>query len=174
MAIVMTFAAGCPVVKVGRMAGQFAKPRSANDETLGGVTLPAYRGDIVNGIEFDAASRVPDPERLLQAYHQATASLNLLRAFAQGGFADVHQVHQWNLDFIANSALSEKYHQLATRIDETLAFMRAVGMDSAPQLREVSFFTAHEALLLGYEQAFVRQDSPVSYTHLTLPTSDLV
>lgn len=159
MAIVMTFAAGCPVVKVGRMAGQFAKPRSANDETLGGVTLPAYRGDIVNGIEFDAASRVPDPERLLQAYHQATASLNLLRAFAQGGFADVHQVHQWNLDFIANSALSEKYHQLATRIDETLAFMRAVGMDSAPQLREVSFFTAHEALLLGYEQAFVRQDS---------------
>ncbi|MDC7824743.1 3-deoxy-7-phosphoheptulonate synthase class II [Pseudomonas sp. BLCC-B13] len=159
MAIVMTFAAGCPVVKVGRMAGQFAKPRSAGDETLGGVTLPAYRGDIVNGIEFDAASRVPDPERLLQAYHQATASLNLLRAFAQGGFADVHQVHQWNLDFIANSALSEKYHQLATRIDETLAFMRAVGMDSAPQLREVSFFTAHEALLLGYEQAFVRQDS---------------
>lgn len=159
MAIVMTFAAGCPVVKVGRMAGQFAKPRSANDETLGGVTLPAYRGDIVNGIEFDAASRVPDPDRLLQAYHQATASLNLLRAFAQGGFADVHQVHQWNLDFIANSALSEKYHQLATRIDETLAFMRAVGMDSAPQLREVSFFTAHEALLLGYEQAFVRQDS---------------
>lgn len=159
MAIVMTFAAGCPVVKVGRMAGQFAKPRSANDETLGGVTLPAYRGDIVNGIEFDAASRVPDPERLLQAYHQATASLNLLRAFAQGGFADVHQVHQWNLDFIANSALSEKYHQLANRIDETLAFMRAVGMDSAPQLREVSFFTAHEALLLGYEQAFVRQDS---------------
>ncbi|MDX5372586.1 MAG: 3-deoxy-7-phosphoheptulonate synthase class II [Pseudomonadaceae bacterium] len=159
MAIVMTFAAGCPVVKVGRMAGQFAKPRSAGDETIGGVTLPAYRGDIVNGIEFDAASRVPDPERLLQAYHQATASLNLLRAFAQGGFADVHQVHQWNLDFIANSALSEKYHQLANRIDETLAFMRAVGMDSAPQLREVSFFTAHEALLLGYEQAFVRQDS---------------
>ncbi|WJN61521.1 class II 3-deoxy-7-phosphoheptulonate synthase [Pseudomonas sp. SO81] len=159
MAIVMTFAAGCPVVKVGRMAGQFAKPRSANDETIGGVTLPAYRGDIVNGIGFDAASRVPDPDRLLQAYHQATASLNLLRAFAQGGFADVHQVHQWNLDFIANSALSEKYHQLANRIDETLAFMRAVGMDSAPQLREVSFFTAHEALLLGYEQAFVRQDS---------------
>lgn len=159
MAIVMTFAAGCPVVKVGRMAGQFAKPRSAGHETINGVTLPAYRGDIVNGIGFDAASRVPDPDRLLQAYHQATASLNLLRAFAQGGFADVHQVHQWNLDFIANSALSEKYHQLANRIDETLAFMRAVGMDSAPQLREVSFFTAHEALLLGYEQAFVRQDS---------------
>ncbi|WP_276486643.1 class II 3-deoxy-7-phosphoheptulonate synthase [Ectopseudomonas mendocina] len=159
MAIVMTFAAGCPVVKVGRMAGQFAKPRSSGSETIDGVTLPAYRGDIVNGIGFDAASRVPDPERLLQAYHQATASLNLLRAFAQGGFADVHQVHQWNLDFIANSALAEKYHQLANRIDETLAFMRAVGMDSAPQLREVSFFTAHEALLLNYEEAFVRRDS---------------
>lgn len=159
MAIVMTFAAGCPVVKVGRMAGQFAKPRSSGNETIDGVTLPAYRGDIVNGIGFDPVSRVPDPDRLLQAYHQATASLNLLRAFAQGGFADVHQVHQWNLDFIANSALSEKYHQLANRIDETLAFMRAVGMDGAPQLREVSFFTAHEALLLGYEQAFVRQDS---------------
>ena len=117
MAIVMTFAAGCPVVKVGRMAGQFAKPRSANDETIDGVTLPAYRGDIVNGIGFDAASRVPDPERLLQAYHQSTASLNLLRAFAQGGFADLHQVHQWNLDFIANSALAERYSQLADRID---------------------------------------------------------
>ena len=159
MAIVMTFAAGCPVVKVGRMAGQFAKPRSANDETLDGVTLPAYRGDIVNGIGFDAASRVPDPQRLLQAYHQSTATLNLLRAFAQGGFADLHQVHQWNLDFIANSALAEKYSQLAGRIDETLAFMRACGMDSSPQVRETSFFTAHEALLLNYEQAFVRQDS---------------
>ena len=159
MAIVMTFAAGCPVVKVGRMAGQFAKPRSSGSETIDGVTLPAYRGDIVNGIGFDAASRVPDPERLMQAYHQATASLNLLRAFAQGGFADLHQVHQWNLDFIANSALAEKYHQLAGRIDETLAFMRAVGMDDAPQLRETSFFTAHEALLLNYEEAFVRRDS---------------
>ncbi|UCP00302.1 3-deoxy-7-phosphoheptulonate synthase class II [Metapseudomonas lalkuanensis] len=159
MAIVMTFAAGCPVVKVGRMAGQFAKPRSSGNETQGGITLPAYRGDIVNGIGFDAASRVPDPERLLQAYHQATASLNLLRAFAQGGFADVHQVHQWNLDFIANSALTEKYSQLANRIDEALAFMRACGLDSAPQLREASFFTAHEALLLNYEQAFVRRDS---------------
>lgn len=159
MAIVMTFAAGCPVVKVGRMAGQFAKPRSAGHETLDGVTLPAYRGDIVNGIGFDAASRAPDPERLLQAYHQSTATLNLLRAFAQGGFADLHQVHQWNLDFIANSALAEKYSHLADRIDETLAFMRACGLDNAPQLRETSFFTAHEALLLNYEQAFVRQDS---------------
>ncbi|MEZ0199848.1 3-deoxy-7-phosphoheptulonate synthase, partial [Pseudomonas qingdaonensis] len=113
------------------------------DETIGDITLPAYRGDIVNGIGFDAKSRIPDPERLLQAYHQATASLNLLRAFAQGGFADLHQVHKWNLDFIANSALADKYHQLANRIDETLAFMRACGLDSAPQLRETSFFTAH-------------------------------
>jgi 3-deoxy-7-phosphoheptulonate synthase len=159
MAIAMTFAAGCPVVKVGRMAGQFAKPRSAGEETIDGVTLPAYRGDIVNGIGFDEKSRVPDPERLLQAYHQATATLNLLRAFAQGGFADLHQVHQWNLDFIANAELTEKYGQLADRIDETLAFMRACGLEDAPQLRETSFFTAHEALLLNYEQAFVRQDS---------------
>ncbi|WBG62613.1 class II 3-deoxy-7-phosphoheptulonate synthase [Pseudomonas citronellolis] len=159
MAVVMTFAAGCPVVKVGRMAGQFAKPRSCGEETVGGLTLPAYRGDIVNGIGFDEANRVPDPQRLLQAYHQSTATLNLLRAFAQGGFADLHEVHQWNLDFIANSALAEKYSQLAGRIDETLAFMRACGLDTAPQLREVSFFTAHEALLLNYEEAFIRRDS---------------
>ena len=117
MAVVMTFAAGCPVVKVGRMAGQFAKPRSCGEETVGDLTLPAYRGDIVNGIGFDEANRVPDPQRLLQAYHQSTATLNLLRAFAQGGFADLHEVHQWNLDFIANSALAEKYSQLAGRID---------------------------------------------------------
>ncbi|UUC48337.1 3-deoxy-7-phosphoheptulonate synthase class II [Pseudomonas citronellolis] len=159
MAVVMTFAAGCPVVKVGRMAGQFAKPRSSGEETVGDLTLPAYRGDIVNGIGFDEANRVPDPQRLLQAYHQSTATLNLLRAFAQGGFADLHEVHKWNLDFIANSALAEKYSQLAGRIDETLAFMRACGLDTAPQLREVSFFTAHEALLLNYEEAFIRRDS---------------
>ena len=159
MAIAMTFAAGCPVVKVGRMAGQFAKPRSAGSETVDGITLPAYRGDIVNGIDFDAKSRVPDPQRLLQAYHQSTATLNLLRAFAQGGFADLHQVHQWNLDFIADAALSEKYSQLADRIDETLAFIRACGLENAPQLHETSFFTAHEALLLNYEQALTRQNS---------------
>ncbi|MDV7212456.1 class II 3-deoxy-7-phosphoheptulonate synthase [Azotobacter beijerinckii] len=159
MAVAMTFAAGCPVVKVGRMAGQFAKPRSSGSETVDGVTLPAYRGDIVNGIDFDEKSRVPDPQRLLQAYHQSTATLNLLRAFAQGGFADLHQVHQWNLDFIADAALSEKYSQLADRIDETLAFIRACGLGSAPQLHETSFFTAHEALLLNYEQALTRRDS---------------
>ncbi|MEH6491003.1 class II 3-deoxy-7-phosphoheptulonate synthase [Halopseudomonas sp.] len=161
MAVVMTFAAGCPVVKVGRMAGQFAKPRSADDETLGGVTLPAYRGDIINNIAFEAAGRAPDPQRLLSAYHQATATLNLLRAFAQGGFASLDQVHQWNLDFIANSAMADRFQQLADRIDESLAFMRACGFDKehSPQLRETAFFTAHEALLLNYEQAFTRRDS---------------
>ncbi|SDS08129.1 3-deoxy-D-arabinoheptulosonate-7-phosphate synthase [Halopseudomonas sabulinigri] len=161
MAVVMTFAAGCPVVKVGRMAGQFAKPRSADDETQGGVTLPAYRGDIINNIAFEAAGRAPDPQRLLSAYHQATATLNLLRAFAQGGFASLDQVHQWNLDFIANSAMADRFQQLADRIDESLAFMRACGFDNehSPQLRETAFFTAHEALLLNYEQAFTRRDS---------------
>ncbi|WP_158973946.1 3-deoxy-7-phosphoheptulonate synthase class II, partial [Pseudomonas sp. BAV 4579] len=159
MAVVMTFAAGCPVVKVGRMAGQFAKPRSSGDEVQDGVSLPAYRGDIVNGIDFTEGSRIPDPQRLIQAYNQSTATLNLLRAFAQGGFADLHQVHRWNLDFIANSALADRYHQLADRIDETLAFMRACGLDTAPQVKETNFFTAHEALLLNYEEAFVRRDS---------------
>ena len=159
MAVIMTFAAGCPVVKVGRMAGQFAKPRSSGEETVAGVTLPAYRGDIVNGIDFDEKSRTPDPQRLLRAYHQSTATLNLLRAFAQGGFADLHQLHQWNLDFISDEALSEKYSQLAGRIDESLTFIRACGLKSTPQLHKTSFFTAHEALLLNYEQALTRQDS---------------
>jgi len=161
MAVVMTFAASCPVVKVGRMAGQFAKPRSADDETQGAMTLPAYRGDIVNSIAFEAAGRAPDPQRLLMAYHQATATLNLLRAFASGGFASLDKVHQWNLDFIANSATSHRFEHLASRIDESLAFMRACGVDleHSAQLRETSFFTAHEALLLNYEQAFTRQDS---------------
>ncbi|SDS48346.1 3-deoxy-D-arabinoheptulosonate-7-phosphate synthase [Halopseudomonas xinjiangensis] len=161
MAVVMTFAASCPVVKVGRMAGQFAKPRSADDETQGDLTLPAYRGDIVNGIAFEAAGRAPDPQRLLMAYHQATATLNLLRAFAQGGFASLDKVHQWNLDFVASSATSDRFQHLADRIDESLAFMRACGFDgvNSPQLRETSLFTAHEALLLNYEQAFTRRDS---------------
>ena len=161
MAVVMTFAAGCPVVKVGRMAGQFAKPRSADNEEQDGLSLPAYRGDIVNAIAFDAASRNPDPQRLLMAYHQATATLNLLRAFAQGGFASLDQVHRWNLDFVATSALTDRFQHLAERIDESLAFMRACGVDAqgTPQLRETSFFTAHEALLLNYEQAFTRRDS---------------
>ncbi len=161
MAVVLTFGAACPVVKVGRMAGQFAKPRSAPTEAQGGVELPSYRGDIVNAIEFDEAARAPDPERLMRAYNQAAATLNLLRAFAQGGFADLHKVHQWNLDFVADSPQGERYEELASRIDEALAFMGACGItpDEVPQLRETDFYTSHEALLLNYEQALTRVDS---------------
>ncbi len=161
MAVALTFGASLPVVKVGRMAGQFAKPRSAETETIDGVTLPSYRGDIVNGIEFEAAAREPDPERLVRAYNQAAATLNLLRAFAQGGFADLHKVHAWNLRFVAGSAQSARYEELATRIDEALAFMAACGLtpDTVPQLRETDFYTSHEALLLHYEQALTRVDS---------------
>jgi 3-deoxy-7-phosphoheptulonate synthase len=161
MAVVLTFAGSCPVVKVGRMAGQFAKPRSAPNETVNGVELPSYRGDIINGIEFDAAKRVPDPDRLLQAYNQAAATLNLLRAFAQGGFADLHQVNKWNLDFVADSPQAAKYSALADRINETLSFMEACGLTGSvvPQIRETEFYTSHEALLLWYEEALTRKDS---------------
>ncbi len=161
MSVVLTFGAACPVVKVGRLAGQFAKPRSADDETLEGVTLPAYRGDMINAMEFDTGGRVPDPERLMQAHNQAAATLNLLRAFAQGGYADLHKVHQWNLSFVANSPLGERYQDMADRLDETLAFMAACGLTSetTPQIRETDFFTSHEALMLNYEQAMTRVDS---------------
>lgn len=160
MAAVMTYAAKCPVVKVGRMAGQFAKPRSAGTETIDGVELPSYRGDIINGIEFETGARVPDPERLVRVYNQSAATMNLLRAFAQGGFADLHQVHQWNLDFIQSSPAGERYHSIANRIDDALQFMEACGIGaSASQLRETSFYTSHEALLLPYEEALTRQDS---------------
>ncbi|MEP4547297.1 MAG: 3-deoxy-7-phosphoheptulonate synthase class II [Saccharospirillum sp.] len=161
MAVVLTFGGQSPVVKIGRMAGQFAKPRSADDETIGGVTLPSYRGDIINGIDFDEASRVPDPARMLKAYHQSSSTLNLLRAFAQGGLADLHQVHQWNLSFVDKSPQGERYQHLADMIDDTLAFMSACGIspDNTPQIRETQFFTSHEALLLPYEQALTRQDS---------------
>jgi 3-deoxy-7-phosphoheptulonate synthase len=161
MAVVLTFGAALPVVKVGRMAGQFAKPRSAPTETIGGVELPSYRGDNINGIEFTAAARTPDPERLVQAYNQSAATLNLLRAFAQGGFADLHRVHRWNLDFVADSPLGHRYAELADRLSETLDFMAACGMtaESTPQIRETEFFTSHEALHLAYEQALTRVDS---------------
>ncbi len=161
MAVVLTFGAACPIVKVGRMAGQFAKPRSAPTETVDGVELPSYRGDIVNGIEFEAAAREPDPERLVRAYNQAAATLNLLRAFAQGGFADLHKVHQWNLEFVSDGAQGQRYDELAGRIDEALAFMRACGIEpsTVPELRETDFYTSHEALLLWYEQALTRTDS---------------
>ncbi len=158
MAVVLTFGASVPVVKIGRMAGQFAKPRSSDNETIGGETLPSYRGDIVNGPEFTSQSRVPDPERMEFAYFQSAGTLNLLRAFASGGYADLHEVHRWNLDFAARSPLAGRYQDLASRIDETLGFMAACGISSAntPQIREADFYTSHEALLLPYEQALTR------------------
>lgn len=161
MAIVLTFGGHMPVVKVGRMAGQFAKPRSSDDETIDGVTLPSYRGDIVNGFEFDEGSRVPDPGRMVQAYNQAAATLNLLRAFAQGGYADLHQVHQWNLGFVGTNGKGSDYEDLANRLDESLQFMAACGItaETTPSIRETDFFTSHEALLLPYEQALTRIDS---------------
>ena len=161
MAVVLTFGAKRPTVKVGRLAGQFSKPRSGNTETINGVTLPAYRGDMVNGIEFDAAARKPDPERLAQAYNQSAATLNLIRAFAQGGFADLHRVHRWNLGFVAKNPLAARYEDLANRLSETLDFMAACGLtsESTPQLRETEFYTSHEALILEYEHALTRVDS---------------
>ncbi|NJR79257.1 class II 3-deoxy-7-phosphoheptulonate synthase [Sphingomonas corticis] len=161
MAVVMTFASKLPVVKVGRMAGQFAKPRSAPTETIDGVELPSYRGDNVNDIAFTASSRVPDPERLVRAYAQSAATLNLLRAFAQGGYANLHQVHRWTHDFMGRSPWSKKYAETADRIGEALDFMEACGIspDTVPQLSQTTFYTSHEALLLPFEQAMTRQDS---------------
>ncbi len=161
MAVVLTWGAKLPVVKVGRMAGQFAKPRSSDVEVVDDVTLPSYRGDIVNGIDFDAASRVPEPERLLQAYGQAAATLNLLRAFANGGYADLHSVHKWNLGFVGDGEGRTRYAALADQISEALAFMEACGItsDTARALHTVDFYTSHEALLLGYEEAMTREDS---------------
>jgi 3-deoxy-7-phosphoheptulonate synthase len=161
MAVVMTYAGGVPVVKVGRLGGQFAKPRSSDTETQGDVTLDSYRGDIINGIEFSAEARTPDPERMIRAYNQATATQNLLRAFASGGLADLHQVSKWNLDFAHKSEVSAKYEELAENIEQSLKFMEACGITSKTYrtLRETDFFTSHEALLLPYEEAFTRQDS---------------
>ena len=161
MAVVLTFGAKCPVVKIGRMAGQFAKPRSAPTEVKDGVELPSYRGDIVNDIAFTPEARVPDPARMLQAYTQAAASLNLLRAFSQGGFADIARVHSWTLGFTQDTPGYEKYHKLANRISESLEFMEAAGVtgDTVDTLHRVDFFTSHEALLLEYEEALCRIDS---------------
>src|SRR3954449_7750842 len=141
MAVVLTFGGATPVVKVGRMAGQFAKPRSGDMEVVDGVELPSYRGDIINGFDFDPPSREPDPDRMVQAYNQSAATLNLLRAFAQGGYADLHKVHQWNLDFVADSPQGERYEELSNRLSEALAFMEACGLtaDAVPQIRETAF-----------------------------------
>ena len=161
MAVVLTFAGGQPVVKVGRIAGQFAKPRSSPTETIDGVEYPIYRGDIVNDSAATMEGRVPDPERQIMAYRQSAATLNLLRAFAQGGYANLEHVHQWTLGFLKDSPASSQYEELSSRITEALGFMRACGItaETAPQLRSTDFFTSHEALLLGYEQAMTRVDS---------------
>ena len=161
MAVVLTFAGGKPVVKVGRMAGQFAKPRSSPTETVGDVTLPSYRGDNINAMEFDEAGRMPDPDRLLRAYGQSSATLNLLRAFAGGGYADLYNIHRWTLGFVEGSPQGARYRELSEKISEALSFMAAIGVtpESQPDLHRVEFFTAHEALLLGYEEAMTRVDS---------------
>ncbi|HUB48376.1 MAG TPA: 3-deoxy-7-phosphoheptulonate synthase class II [Acetobacteraceae bacterium] len=161
MSVVLTFGASLPVVKIGRMAGQFAKPRTSDTETQGDVTLPSYRGDIINGPEFTADARIPDPARMEFGYFQSASTLNLLRAFASGGYADLHEVHRWNLGFVERSPLAERYRDLAVRIDETLAFMAACGMTSATtrDMRETDFYISHESLLLPYEQAMARVDS---------------
>ena len=161
MAVVLTFAGGKPVVKVGRIAGQFAKPRSEPTETIDGVTLPSYRGDNINGQAFELAERTPNPERLMQAYGQSAATLNLLRAFAGGGYADLHNIHRWTLGFVADSPQGARYGELSDKISESLAFMAAIGVtpESHPDLSRVEFFTSHEALLLGVEEAMTRVDS---------------
>ncbi|MEM9966229.1 MAG: 3-deoxy-7-phosphoheptulonate synthase class II [Asticcacaulis sp.] len=161
MAAVLTFAGGKPVVKVGRIAGQFGKPRSSPIETIDGVTLPSYRGDNINGMDFTSEARIPDPQRLVKAYHQSSATLNLLRAFANGGYADLYNIHKWTLGFISDSPQGERYRHLAEKISETLSFMSAIGITSetAQEIRQVDFFTSHEALLLNYEQALTRVDS---------------
>lgn len=158
MAVVLTYGASVPVVKIGRMAGQFAKPRSRPTESRGGVELPAYRGDAVNGLEFSAAARTPDPGRLLRAYNCSAVTLNLCRAFTTGGFADLHQVHSWNQDFVADSPPGRRYDRLAGEITRALSFMRACGAEG-PELRTVELYSSHEALLLDYENALTRIDS---------------
>lgn len=161
MAIVLTFAGGCPVVKIGRIAGQFAKPRSSDFEEVDGVKLPSYRGDIINGFEFSERARVADPKRMLEAYYQSATTLNLLRAFARGGLADLHEVHRWNLDFLRKSELHKQYLDISEKISQALAFMEACGISTSntPSLREVAIYTSHEALLLPYEEALTRVDS---------------
>ena len=161
MSVVLTYSAGMPVVKVGRIAGQFAKPRSSPTETVGDEELPSFRGHIINDPTFSADARVPQAERLITAYHQASSTLNLLRAFTKGGFADLQQVHSWNQEFVASSPLGQRYEQVASGIDSALRFMKACGFASEhePKLHTVNLYTSHEALLLDYEEALTRIDS---------------
>ena len=169
MAVVLTHGASKPVVKVGRVAGQFAKPRSADTETIDGVELPSYRGDIINGIEFNSEQRVPDPQRMIMGYRQSAATLNLLRAFASGGFADLTRVHEWTTGFMKGANGSPRYEETANKIDDAIKFMAALGLNSenTPALRETKFYTSHEALLLGYEEALTRRDSITSDWYAT-------
>jgi 3-deoxy-7-phosphoheptulonate synthase len=161
MAVVMSFSSGVPVVKVGRVAGQFAKPRSSDLENINGIDLPSYRGDIINEIDFTNDARAPKPKKMIKAFNQSAATLNLLRAFSRGGFADLHRVHSWNLDFVKDNALGQSYEKIATRISEALNFMESCGITSknTPQLTETVLYTSHEALLLNYEEALTRKDS---------------
>ena len=161
MAVMLTYSMGVPVVKVGRIAGQFAKPRSASLETVGGASLPSFRGHMVNDPAFHAEARRPDPERLVQAYHQSASTLNLLRAFTKGGFADLNRVHAWNQEFVSTSTEGRRYEQVAAEVERALRFMRACGVDTEQHsaLHEVDVWTSHEALILGYEEALTRQDS---------------
>lgn len=169
MSVVLTFAASRPVVKVGRLAGQFAKPRSEPTEKQGETELPSYRGDCINGMEFSQEARTPDPDRMIQGYNQSAATLNLLRAFAQGGYADLNKIHRWTLGFLENSPIGERYRDLAGRISETLEFMRACGLtpENARQLRETNFYTSHEALLPNFEEAMTRVDSTTGHWYDT-------
>ena len=161
MSAILTFAGKMPVIKVGRLAGQFAKPRSNDSEVIDGVELPIYRGDIINSVDATLQGREPNPKRMLQAYNQSAATLNLLRAFAQGGFADLNEVHKWNMKFVKNNAFGKKYEALAQRITEALEFMKACGINTqnTQQLKETEFYTSHEALLLNYEEQLCREDS---------------
>ena len=160
MALVMTFGSAMPVIKVGRMAGQFAKPRSEPNEEKDGLSLPSYRGDIINSEEFEANARRNNPEKMVQAYHQSAQTLNILRAFSTGGYADISRLHAWNLDFVDNTEEASRYRKFASKVDESLRFMKAIGVDTgSPQFTQVDFFTAHECLLLEYEEALTRQDS---------------
>ena len=161
MSIVLTYSGRLPVIKVGRLAGQFAKPRSADMETVDGIDLPSYRGDIINATPFTAEARIPDPARMVQAYHQSASTLNLLRAFSKGGLADLHKVSQWNQAFLEGNPLKEKYEDVAQHIQDALSFMEVIGVNSrnTPNMHETTLYTSHEALLLNYEEQLVRKDS---------------
>jgi len=160
MAVVLTYSSGVPAVKVGRIAGQFAKPRSKPTETVDGMELPSFLGHMVNDLPFSEGERRPNPERLLQAYYQSSSTLNLLRAFTKGGFADLHRVQAWNQEFVGNSASGQRYEKLAAEITRALRFMEAAGVSSNhPEIHEADFFTSHEALILQYEEALTRKDS---------------